>query len=68
MYDRAIADYNEALRLDPNKTNAYVNRGYAYSNKGDYRHARAEYEKALQLDPNNTTARNNLELLRKMGY
>ncbi|MDR2796250.1 MAG: tetratricopeptide repeat protein [Spirochaetaceae bacterium] len=40
----------------------------AYANKGDYRRARADYEKALQLDPNDTLARNNLELLRKMGY
>src|SRR5258708_37251353 len=33
--DRAIADYNEAIRLDPNYTHAYFNRGLAYAAKGD---------------------------------
>ena len=66
--DRAIADYNEALRLDPNYAAAYLGRGNAYYLKGDYARARADWEKALQLDPNNANARNNLERLRSMGY
>jgi Flp pilus assembly protein TadD len=68
MNDRAIEDYTAALRIDPNYAKAYSNRGVAYYNKEDYRRARADYEKALQLDPNDTIARNNLELLRNMGY
>jgi tetratricopeptide (TPR) repeat protein len=67
-YDRAIADYNAALRIDPKYASAYNNRGIAYWGKKDYCRARADYEKALQLDPNYTTARNNLERLRNMGY
>ncbi|MDR2739402.1 MAG: tetratricopeptide repeat protein, partial [Treponema sp.] len=35
-YDNAIADYTEALRLDPDFTAAYNNRGNAYADKGMY--------------------------------
>ena len=34
--DRAIADYTEALRLDPKYAIAYNNRGLAYSDKGEH--------------------------------
>src|ERR1700730_12190577 len=33
-YDRAIADYNEAIRLDPKYAEPHNNRGNAYSDKG----------------------------------
>jgi uncharacterized protein HemX len=32
-YDRAIADYNEAIRLDSKGTLAFIGRGDAYTNK-----------------------------------
>ena len=60
-YDKAVADYNEALRLNPDFAGAYNNRGVAYFYKEDYRHARADWEQALRLDPNDAIARNNLE-------
>ena len=47
-YDRAIADYNKALELDPKDATAYNNRGYAYRQKGDYDKAIADYDKALE--------------------
>jgi tetratricopeptide (TPR) repeat protein len=34
-YDRAIADYTEAIRLDPTFARAYYNRGFAKRAKGD---------------------------------
>jgi tetratricopeptide (TPR) repeat protein len=68
MYDRAIEDYTAALRIDPNHFGAYLNRGFVYRNKGDYARARADWEKALQIRPNDSTARDNLEVLRGMGY
>jgi tetratricopeptide (TPR) repeat protein len=67
-YDRAIADYNQAIRLDPDYALAYYNRGVAYVNKRDYARARADWEKVLQLDPTGADARGNLEILRGMGY
>ena len=40
-YDKAIADYTEAIRLNPN-AEAYSNRGLAYRKKGDYDKAIAD--------------------------
>jgi tetratricopeptide (TPR) repeat protein len=50
-YDRAIADYDQAIRLDPKHTAAYVNRGAAWSDKGDHDRAIADYTEAIRLNP-----------------
>jgi len=49
--DRAIADYNEAIRLDPTYANMYNNRGNAWGAKGDYDRAIADFNEAIRLDP-----------------
>src|SRR5260370_40485642 len=54
--DRAIADYNEAIRLDPKYVSAFVFRGFAYQVKGDYDRAIADYNEAITLDPNDAVA------------
>ncbi len=64
-YDRAIAEYNQALRLDPNYVYAYNNRGLVYYNLKDYDRAIADYNQALKLDPHYTAAYNNRELAYK---
>ncbi|WP_407900291.1 tetratricopeptide repeat protein, partial [Scytonema sp. NUACC26] len=53
-YDRAIARYNRAIRLNPNYVEAYYKRGNAYSNLKDYDRAIADYNQALKLYPNYT--------------
>jgi tetratricopeptide (TPR) repeat protein len=50
-YDRAIADIDQAIQLDPKCANAYSNRGNAYNGKGDYDRAIADYDQAIPLDP-----------------
>ena len=50
-YDRAIADFDEAIKLNPNDANAYYNRGLAYKKKGDKEQAIADFRKALEIDP-----------------
>src|SRR4051794_21411179 len=35
-YERAIADYNQAISIHPKYALAYNNRGLAYYSKGDY--------------------------------
>ena len=50
-YDRAIADYNEVIRLDPIYAKAYCDRGNAWRNKGDLDRAIADYNEAIRLDP-----------------
>lgn len=50
--DRAIADYNKAIELDPKYAAAYVSRGVAYHySKKDYDRAIADYDQAIRLDP-----------------
>ena len=50
-YDRAIADYDQAIRLDPKLTLAYNGRGIVYYDKKDYQHAIADHSQAIKLDP-----------------
>jgi tetratricopeptide (TPR) repeat protein len=47
--DGAIADYNEAIRLNPQFAMAYNNRGYAYQAEGDYTQAIADYTRSIDL-------------------
>lgn len=49
--DRAIAEYDESTRLDPNYAIAYRNRGLAYYDKGDKNQALVEYDSAIRIDP-----------------
>ncbi|QDL11815.1 hypothetical protein DP114_31470 [Brasilonema sennae CENA114] len=58
-YDRAIADYNQAIKLDPNDAQAYNNRGISYFYKKDNNRAIADYNQAIKLDPNYAEAYNN---------
>jgi tetratricopeptide (TPR) repeat protein len=50
-YDHAIADYTEAIRLDPTFARAYYNRGFAKRAKGDSANASADIAKAMLLNP-----------------
>jgi tetratricopeptide (TPR) repeat protein len=49
QYDRAIKDYDEAIRLDPNDDLYFGNRGDAFRITGQYERAIADYRKALSL-------------------
>ena len=60
-FDRAIADFTEAIRLDPNPDLAYQWRGDAYSDKGEYDKAIADYTESIRLDPNNEETKSLLE-------
>lgn len=48
--DRALADFNRAIEIDPNFASAYSNRGLAKKNKGDLDGAMADFDKAIELD------------------
>lgn len=49
----AIADYTEAIRLDPKNVKAYSRRGYTYSEMGQYDLVLADLSEVIQLDPLN---------------
>ncbi|MDE0469737.1 MAG: tetratricopeptide repeat protein, partial [Candidatus Poribacteria bacterium] len=50
-YDKAIADYGEAIRLNSEFAIAYNNRGYTYKEKGEYDKAITDYDEAIRLEP-----------------
>jgi tetratricopeptide (TPR) repeat protein len=49
--DKAIAHYNDAIRLDPAYASAYCARGLARFEKNDTDRAIADYTEAIRLDP-----------------
>ena len=49
-YDKAIADYDDVLRLDPRLAAAYVCRGGVWRVKGDYVRALVEFSQAIRFD------------------
>lgn len=59
QYDAAIANYTEYLKLKPNSSAAYFNRGLSLYNKAQaaptealYRQAAADFSKAIEIKPN----------------
>ena len=48
-YDRAIQDFTEVIRLNPNDAAVYYLRGIAYMLKSEYDRARSDFNKALAL-------------------
>jgi tetratricopeptide (TPR) repeat protein len=57
-YDRAIADYTEALRVNPKDAKAYTYRAVAWSNKNNYERAVADYSEAIRINPQHVDAHN----------
>ena len=54
-YDRAIADFDAALRSNPNHVRAHINRGNANFAKRDYDRAIADFGQAIRIDWQNGT-------------
>jgi tetratricopeptide (TPR) repeat protein len=51
QYDKAIKDYTEAIRIDPENARAFNNRGNAWYAKKEYDKAMKDYDEAIRLDP-----------------
>jgi tetratricopeptide (TPR) repeat protein len=50
-FDRAIADYSEAIRIEPDFAPVYSNRGSVWMEKGERDRAIADYNEAIRLVP-----------------
>ncbi len=59
FYEKAIAHYTEALRLNPNLAEAYNNRGTAKVELGQHQEAIVDFDTAIGINPNHAAARNN---------
>ena len=58
-YADAVAEYTQAIALDPKYAVAYNNRGAANNHLGKYAEAIVDYDQAIALDPQGTVAYNN---------
>jgi len=58
-FNRAIADYDQAIRLNPTMATAFDNRGRAYSEQNQIERAVADYDEAIRLNPNSAVALHN---------
>jgi Flp pilus assembly protein TadD len=50
-HDRAMADFDEAIRRDPRHAAAYYHRGLVRHRWGEHEQAAADFSKAIELDP-----------------
>ena len=57
--ERAIEDYDQTIRLNPESAAAYNNRGYAYRQKGEVETAIEDYDRAIQIKSDNVLFYNN---------
>jgi tetratricopeptide (TPR) repeat protein len=58
-YDKAIADYDEAIKLKPNNDIYHNSRGEVFFSKKQYDKAIVPYNRAIELEPNNITYHTN---------
>ena len=66
-FDRALEDYNAAIRFNPLKAVFYANRGYIYEAQKRKKDAIDEFKHALRFDPSLTEAMNALKRLEPAG-
>ena len=52
QYDRAIQDYDQAIKLNPDHVGAFYNRSLAKKHKGDEAGAEADLATARKINPN----------------
>ena len=57
-FERAIASWEKALKINPNLSEAWHNRGSALGRLGEYGRAVESFDKALAIDPQNHQAWN----------
>ena len=51
QFNRAIKDYDNAIRLQPDLAEAFSNRGNVYRKKGQFDRAIKDYDTAIHLKP-----------------
>jgi Flp pilus assembly protein TadD len=64
-YQGAVADINEALKINPNDSDLYNLRGIARNKLFDHSGAIDDFNRALEINPNNSYALKNINELRE---
>jgi len=67
QYDRAIKDYDDAIRLGPDQALYISNRGNAFRVVGQYDRAIADYRKVLTLPIDEPTRKRIEAALKELG-
>ena len=57
--DRAIAEFEEAIRIDPQNAKAFLGRGMVWYQKKEYDRAMADYDAAITINPQYASAFDN---------
>ena len=55
--NKAIADFTEAVQINPKYTEAYFARGLVHGKDGDFDKAIVDFSEVILLDPNDAKAR-----------
>jgi Zn-dependent protease len=67
-YEKAISEYNKAIKMNPQHAMAYNNRGIVYESKGQHDKAISDFGKALEINPKLANAYvNRGSLMSKLG-
>jgi len=56
--DKAISEFNKAIKVNPKHADAYHYRGLAYQNMGQYDQAIADFSKAIEINSKDASAYN----------
>lgn len=66
--ERALEAFTNALKLEPQHSDGYVNLGNTFKDQGEFKKAIAAYETAISVNNKNTKAYNNLGVtLKELG-
>ena len=66
--EKALEDYNEAIRLDPGDADVYINRGNVLFEGSRFELAIRDYSEAIRISPNYVEAYHNRGLVyRRIG-
>jgi tetratricopeptide (TPR) repeat protein len=65
QYDRAIADLDRAIQLNPNSGAAFSLRGTVYYAEGQYEFAIKDLEQAIRLNPNDALSVRGRDIVRR---
>jgi tetratricopeptide (TPR) repeat protein len=55
-YDKAVADFNDAIRLEPANAEHYFKRGVAYERLNDHEKAAASFASAIEFNDKHAAA------------